>query len=92
MRPSQVPEEVQVATKSGSNQVHGSAYEYFRNEALNANDANLKAVNEQRPVMRRNVYGVTVGGPAGTELFSSAHIKGRVNRTGPRTKASIRVF
>ena len=54
---------VQVATKSGSNQVHSSAYEYFRNEALNANDANLKAVNEQRPVMRRNVYGVTVGGP-----------------------------
>jgi hypothetical protein len=54
---------VQLATKSGSNQVHGSVYEYFRNEALNANDANLRAVSEQRPVMRRNVYGVTMGGP-----------------------------
>ena len=50
-------------TKSGSNLVHGGMYEYFQNEALNANDANLKAVGEGRPVMRRNVYGATVGGP-----------------------------
>jgi hypothetical protein len=54
---------VQVITKSGSNTLHGGAYEYFRNEAFNANDANLKAVNENRPEMRRNVYGATLGGP-----------------------------
>ncbi len=54
---------VQLVTKSGSNLLHGSAYEYFRNEAFNANDANLRAVNEPRPVMRRNVYGATLGGP-----------------------------
>src|SRR5216684_4606119 len=54
---------LQVVTKSGSNLVHGGMYEYFQNEALNANDANLKAVGEGRPVMRRNVYGATVGGP-----------------------------
>jgi Carboxypeptidase regulatory-like domain/TonB-dependent Receptor Plug Domain/TonB dependent receptor len=54
---------VQVVTKSGSNFVHGSAYEYFRNEAFNANDANLKAVGKGRPEMRRNVYGATLGGP-----------------------------
>jgi len=54
---------LQVVTKSGSNLVHGGMYEYFQNEALNANDANLKAVGEGRPVMRRNVYGTTVGGP-----------------------------
>jgi hypothetical protein len=54
---------VQVATKSGSNSLHGSVYEYFRNEALDANDVNLKAVGEGRPEMRRNVYGATVGGP-----------------------------
>jgi len=35
---------VQVVTKSGSNFLHGSGYEYFRNEAFNANDANLKTV------------------------------------------------
>lgn len=54
---------VQVVTKSGSNFLHGGVYEYFRNEALNANDANLKAVGESRPVMRRNAYGATLGGP-----------------------------
>src|SRR5713101_4301195 len=54
---------VQVISKSGSNFLHGSVYEYFRNEALNANDANLKAVGEGRPVMSRNVYGATLGGP-----------------------------
>jgi hypothetical protein len=54
---------LQVVTKSGSNFLHGGAYEYFRNEVLNANDANLKAVGEGRPVMRRNAYGATLGGP-----------------------------
>jgi hypothetical protein len=54
---------VQVVTKSGSDSLHGSAYEYFRNEAFNANDSNLKAVGVARPVMKRNVYGTTLGGP-----------------------------
>src|SRR5437667_1487896 len=54
---------LQVVTKSGSNFLHGGVYEYFRNEALNANDANLKTVGEGRPVMSRNVYGATLGGP-----------------------------
>jgi hypothetical protein len=52
-----------VVTKSGSNSLHGGVYEYFRNEALNANDANLKAVGEGRPVMSHNVYGAALGGP-----------------------------
>jgi len=54
---------VQVVTKSGSNAPHGNVYEYFRNTALNANDPNLKAVGLGPPVLRRNVYGATVGGP-----------------------------
>jgi len=54
---------VQMVTRSGSNFLHGNAYEYFRNETFNANDANLRAIGERRPVMRRNVYGVTLGGP-----------------------------
>ena len=54
---------VQVVTKSGSNALHGTLYEYFRNTALNANDPNLKAVGLGPPVLRRNVYGATVGGP-----------------------------
>src|SRR5216683_4173157 len=54
---------VQVATKGGSNFLHGNVYEYVRNEAFNADDANLKAAGEGRPEMRRNVYGAALGGP-----------------------------
>jgi hypothetical protein len=45
--------------KSGTNTLHGSAYEYFANEALNANNAYIN----QRPRNRKNDYGFTLGGP-----------------------------
>jgi len=54
---------VQVVTKSGGNALHGNVYEYFRNTVLNADDPNLKAVGLGPPVLRRNVYGATFGGP-----------------------------
>lgn len=53
---------VNVATRSGSNEFHGSVYEFFRNEALNAR--NYFARNGRKPEYRRNLYGATVGGPA----------------------------
>ena len=45
--------------KSGTNQLHGSAYDYFVNEAFNANTPWINA----KPTARRNDYGFTVGGP-----------------------------
>lgn len=46
-------------TKSGSNQVHGSVFEFFRNDALDArNFFDLK-----KPNFQRNQFGFTVGGP-----------------------------
>ncbi len=58
---------VNVATKSGTNEFHGSLYEFFRNDALDAR----YAYSTQRdplsgrikPVLRYNQYGGTVGGP-----------------------------
>src|SRR5215471_3992112 len=52
---------VMVIGKSGSNQIHGDLFEFFRNEALNAR--NLFAQAGPKPVFRRNLYGGTVGGP-----------------------------
>ncbi|PWT98926.1 MAG: hypothetical protein C5B51_28390 [Terriglobia bacterium] len=57
--------------RSGTNQFHGSAYDYFNNEALNAGtpftDAGLtnsqKTGQHIRNVVRRNDYGFTLGGP-----------------------------
>jgi len=54
---------LRVLTKTGGNVFHGSTYEYLRNEAFNANDANLNAAGEHRPLMRRNVFGAAAGGP-----------------------------
>src|SRR5262245_4414885 len=54
---------IQVRTKSGTNNSHGSLYSYLRNEALNANDANLKQAHLSRPELRRDIYGATLGGP-----------------------------
>lgn len=54
---------IQVVSRSGSNELHGATYEYFRNEALNANNPFLEAAGVERPVLRRNVFGATLGGP-----------------------------
>jgi len=54
---------IQLITKSGGNEIHGDAYEYFRNEALNANNPFLKAAGLARPLLRRNVFGGVFGGP-----------------------------
>ena len=52
--------------KSGTNALHGSAYEYFVNEALNASTPNYRNdgnPDKIRPRSRRNDYGFTLGGP-----------------------------
>src|SRR5215831_2516251 len=50
---------VNVITKSGTNDVHGSVFEYFRTEGLTANTSDGKPLKD----FRRNQFGGTVGGP-----------------------------
>jgi carboxypeptidase family protein len=54
---------VNVITKSGTNSFHGSAFEFFRNTALNANDWFLAGEGQPKAVLNSNVYGGSVGGP-----------------------------
>ncbi|MGH9845078.1 MAG: carboxypeptidase regulatory-like domain-containing protein [Blastocatellia bacterium] len=49
--------------KSGTKQFHGTLYEYFRNEALNANNFFRNLRGEQRPPDRYNLFGASLGGP-----------------------------
>jgi outer membrane receptor protein involved in Fe transport len=54
---------VSVVTKSGTNQIHGSLFEYLRNDAFNANDFFDNLNRQPRPVLKRSQFGGTVGGP-----------------------------
>src|SRR5262252_6142589 len=49
--------------KSGTNSIHGSLFDYLRNDAMNANDYFDNALGNPRPVLKRNQFGGTVGGP-----------------------------
>ncbi|HEX5964926.1 MAG TPA: carboxypeptidase regulatory-like domain-containing protein [Pyrinomonadaceae bacterium] len=74
---------VQAVTRSGTNDVHGSLYGYFRSDALNANNPFLKAVGVQRPVLKRNVFGGLVGGPIKRDrLFFFGSYQGTRERNG----------
>ncbi len=54
---------VQVVTRGGGREYHGSAYEYIRNDAMNANDFFNNRNNVRRPRYRYNTFGGTFGGP-----------------------------
>jgi Carboxypeptidase regulatory-like domain/TonB-dependent Receptor Plug Domain len=54
---------VSVVTKSGTNQLHGTAYDYARNTAFDANDFFNNEEGQPTSVLRRHQYGATFGGP-----------------------------
>ena len=54
---------VSIATRSGTNQIHGTAFEFFRNTALNAKEFYANAQGCAKPIIQLNQYGFEVGGP-----------------------------
>src|SRR5580704_16205103 len=81
--------QVALATKSGTNNFHGSAYEYNRNTIFSANDPFLKesqlssGESNTAPKLLRNVFGVTFGGPIWkNRLFFFANYEGRRDAEG----------
>jgi len=77
---------VNVVTKSGTNDLHGSAYEFFRNKVLNANDYCLTAAEGlpcNKPQFNQNQFGGTFGGPiVKSRTFFFASYEGRRVRQG----------
>jgi Carboxypeptidase regulatory-like domain len=53
---------INLTTKSGTNVLHGNAFEFLRNEALNARNV-FQSTNPVKPDYRRNQFGGTLGGP-----------------------------
>src|SRR5262249_35598288 len=54
---------VNMASKSGANQLHGTAYEYLRNKVLNANDFFNNRSGVKRNAFTQNQYGASASGP-----------------------------
>ena len=54
---------VNVITKSGGNQLHGSVFEFLRNDKLDANDFFTNQAGKPKPEFRMNQFGYAVGGP-----------------------------
>src|SRR5258707_536169 len=77
---------VQVNLKSGTAHYHGDAYEFFRNNVLNANDFFFNAATPQvaRPVLRQNQYGGSFGGPVpkSKDFFFFVNYQGTLEASG----------
>jgi hypothetical protein len=54
---------VSVITKTGTNQYHGTIFEFLRNDILNANDFFLNMTGQRRPSLKQNQFGFALGGP-----------------------------
>jgi hypothetical protein len=55
--------QISIVTRSGSNQWHGTLFDYLRNDAMDANDWFANSARLPRPVERQNDFGGTFSGP-----------------------------
>jgi Carboxypeptidase regulatory-like domain len=79
---------VNIITKSGSNEFHGSVFEFLRNEALNANGFfynrdNANSTKGVKQILKQNQFGGTIGGPIKKDkLFFFGSYQGTRQRNG----------
>lgn len=75
--------QISVITRSGTNDFHGSLFNYLRNDVFDANDYFANSTGQPRPALRQNNFGGVLGGPLMLPRFGSggkALLDGR-NRT-----------
>src|SRR5438477_2437134 len=76
---------VNAILKSGTRELHGDAYEFFRNDVLNANEFFLNRQSQPRPVIKQNIFGASLGGPVGREKWGYFF----VNYQGTRQRSGL---
>lgn len=82
--------QVTLITKSGTNEIHGSAYEYLRNKATNANSFFNNTNGVPLAKLNRNVYGASLGGPIlKNRLFLFGNYEGRKDRREDSTLRTV---
>ncbi len=55
--------QINVVTKSGTNKVHGTAYEFVRNAKFDANNFFANRAGQKKPPFKQNQFGGAIGGP-----------------------------
>jgi hypothetical protein len=81
-----LPSVINAALKSGSNSLHGSGYEYLRNEKIQARNFFAPTV----PPLKRNQFGATLGGPIQRDkIFFFADYEGSRTRQGTTMNSTI---
>jgi hypothetical protein len=55
--------QIAIVTRSGTNDLHGSVFDYLRNDVFDANDFFANRAGLKRPALRQNDFGFTLGGP-----------------------------
>lgn len=77
--------------KSGTNQFHGSAWEFLRNDKLDANDFFINAAGQPRGSFKQNQFGATTGGPiVKNKTFFFADYEGtRIRQGTPETGYTV---
>jgi hypothetical protein len=76
---------VNAILKSGTRTYHGDAYEFFRNDVLNANDFFLNQQGLARPSVKQNIFGGSLGGPVVKEKLGYFF----VNYQGTRQRSGL---
>ena len=81
---------VEAITRSGGNDIHGNAYYFLRDDRLNANDPFVKARRLARPVLERQQFGGTLGGPVVRDrAFFFVSYQGTRERNGASLSNSL---
>lgn len=82
---------VDLVSKAGTNEFHGNAWEFLRNDVLNSTDYFLKANHQRKAVQKQDQFGATLGGPAfkrwRTYFFAS--YQGTTQRNGESTSSLV---
>lgn len=74
--------QMNIITKGGTNAYHGELFEFFRNDALDANDYFANRLSNPKVPLRMNQFGGNLGGPIiGSKLFFFVNYEGIRQRT-----------
>ena len=84
---------VDFVSQTGLDSFHGTLWEFFRNDVLNANDFFAKENGQARPVLKQNQFGGALGGPIRKDkTFFFVSYQGTIQRDGDAASSLVSTF